>query len=96
MLKTLQIYTTTPGPQNSTEPWVPPPWYIDYEALLEIQATITNVSSLEERNQIKDLIWTDQSVLNNTAMLEEFDVQALEVPKGLYISVQPAEANGMV
>ena len=25
MLKTLQIYTTTPGPQNSTEPWVLPP-----------------------------------------------------------------------
>ena len=53
-------------------------------------------SSLEERNQIKELIWTDQSALNNTAMLEEFDVQALEVPKGLYISVQPAEANEIV
>jgi len=122
------LYTTTPGPQNVTDPWVPPPGYIDYDALLEIQATITNVfqsgnfsdaigmdvggitveqpipppnppppyTSPEERNQITELTWAEQSALNNTAMLEEFDVEPLQVPEGLYVSIQPEDVAEMV
>ena len=76
---TLGLNITGMGIENAIEPPAEPPAY----------------TSPEERAEITEMTWAEQSAANNTAALENYAEIEYDVPYSLKLSVEPAAVNEM-